>query len=137
MGIDGGMMMAMVAEDDVTAAAKPRGYPLHVGHGGTGHLGKKHGGGNINHGQPAFDKAEQRRSKSDQPAGDPGGVHDGTGKNEQRDCQQGKLSGPIEHHEGHIGQNIDALGQEHGDNGHHSQGDCYGDVNEYQGEQTE
>ena len=28
MGIDGGMMMAMVAEDDVTAAAKPRGYPL-------------------------------------------------------------------------------------------------------------
>ena len=30
MGIDGGMMMAMVAEDEVTAAANPLGYPLRL-----------------------------------------------------------------------------------------------------------
>src|SRR5210317_743719 len=30
MGIDGGMMMAMVAEEEVTAAANPLGYPLRL-----------------------------------------------------------------------------------------------------------
>ena len=117
IGIEGGMITARVAEEEVTAAAKGRGIARffigrdqdgagrrHVGHGGPGDLGKEHGRRYSPSPGRRAHEAQQRRGEGDQTLGDARGIHDRAGQNEHGDGQQRKLGGAVEHDQCDVGQ---------------------------------